>query len=163
MTALDHAAFVALGRAMAARNGYRRQAVVRPVHHRRRPDRLDVRAPPDLLATPTSCIPTEKATVWGDHYPDDSLIAAQTERNRTALLHLIDRAACPYADLGGGLRGRQLRAAVRRPRDQPRLGAQRRRHGHGDLGPVGGRQPAAHVDRAGRSSSGRRSPGAAPW
>ena len=33
---------------------------------------------------------------------DDSLIAAQTERNRTALLHLIDRAACPYADLGGG-------------------------------------------------------------
>ena len=46
--------------------------------------------------------PTEKATVWGDHYPDDSFIAAQTERNRTALLHLIDRAACPYADLGGG-------------------------------------------------------------
>ena len=30
------------------------------------------------------------------------MIAAQTERNRTALLHLIDRAACPYADLGGG-------------------------------------------------------------
>ena len=26
--------------------------------------------------------PTETGTVWGDHYPDDSKIAAQTARNR---------------------------------------------------------------------------------
>jgi hypothetical protein len=44
--------------------------------------------------------PTEKRTVWGDHYPDDSNIAAQTARNKSALLLLIDRAGCPYATLG---------------------------------------------------------------
>ena len=48
--------------------------------------------------------PTEKGTVWGDHYPDDSKIADQTARNREALLMLIDRAACPYAALGAEAR-----------------------------------------------------------
>jgi hypothetical protein len=42
--------------------------------------------------------------VWGDHYPDDSRIAPQTERNRSAILLLIDRAACPYATLGADYR-----------------------------------------------------------
>jgi len=44
--------------------------------------------------------PPETATVWGDHYPDDSKIAAQTANNREAILLLIDRAACPAATLG---------------------------------------------------------------
>ena len=48
MTTLDHSVFVSLGRAMAARNGYVAEAVLRPVRHRRRPDRLDVRAAPHL-------------------------------------------------------------------------------------------------------------------
>ena len=30
--------------------------------------------------------PTEKPTVWADHYPDDSKIATQTARNRPAIL-----------------------------------------------------------------------------
>ena len=48
MTALDQKTFVALGKAQAARNGYTARAVVRAVHHRRRPDRLAVRDLPDL-------------------------------------------------------------------------------------------------------------------
>ena len=48
--------------------------------------------------------PTEKPTVWGDHYPDDSKIPAQTARNRAAILLLIDRAGCPYATLGAATR-----------------------------------------------------------
>ena len=48
--------------------------------------------------------PTEKPTVWADHYPDDSKIAKQTARNRQAILLLIDRAACPYATLGTSAR-----------------------------------------------------------
>ena len=41
--------------------------------------------------------PTETPTVWGDHYPPDERIAAQTARNRSAILYLIDQADCPYA------------------------------------------------------------------
>jgi hypothetical protein len=40
--------------------------------------------------------PPETATVWGDHYAPDERIAAQTARNRKALLFVIDVGACPY-------------------------------------------------------------------
>jgi carboxypeptidase T len=101
MSALDHAALVALGRAMAARNGYvAKQSSDLYVTDGDQIDWMYGRH--RIFSYTYELFPTEKATVWGDHYPDDSLIPAQTERNRKALLHLIDRAACPYADLGGG-------------------------------------------------------------
>jgi murein tripeptide amidase MpaA len=99
MSALDHTALVALGRAMAARNGYvAKQSSDLYVTDGDQIDWMYGRH--RIFSYTYELFPTEKATVWGDHYPDDSFIAPQTERNRKALLHLIDRAACPYADLG---------------------------------------------------------------
>ena len=99
MSALDHTALVALGRAMAARNGYvAKQSSDLYVTDGDQIDWMYGRH--RIFSYTYELFPTEKATVWGDHYPDDSFIAAETERNRQPLLHLIDRAACPYADLG---------------------------------------------------------------
>ncbi len=99
MTSIDHATFVALGRAMAARNGYRAQQS--SDLYITDGDQIDwLYARHRIFSYTFELYPTEKATVWGDHYPDDSKIAAQTARNRSALLLLIDRAACPYAALG---------------------------------------------------------------
>ena len=101
MTVLDHSALVSLGRAMAARNGYvAKQSSDLYITDGDQIDWMYGRY--RIFSYTYELFPTEKATVWADHYPDDFLIAAQTERNRSALLHLIDRAACPYADLGGG-------------------------------------------------------------
>jgi hypothetical protein len=44
--------------------------------------------------------PTEQVSSHADHEPPDEVIAAQTARNRGALLYLIDLAACPYAAAG---------------------------------------------------------------
>lgn len=44
--------------------------------------------------------PTEQVSSHADHEPPDEVIAAQTARNRKALLYLIDMAACPYAAIG---------------------------------------------------------------
>ncbi len=99
MTTLDHKALVALGRAMAARNGY--TAEQSSDLYITDGDQIDwMYGAYRIFSYTFELYPTEKPTVWGDHYPDDSRIPAQTERNRSAILLLIDRAACPYADLG---------------------------------------------------------------
>ena len=99
MTSLDHKTFVALGRAMAAKNGYTAQQS--SDLYVTDGDQIDWLYGTYRIFTFTyELYPTEKATVWADHYPDDSKIAAQTTRNRRAILHLINRAACPYAALG---------------------------------------------------------------
>ena len=48
--------------------------------------------------------PPETGATLTDHYPPESAITPQTERNRGAILLLIDRAACPYATLGSAAR-----------------------------------------------------------
>ena len=79
MSALDHAALVALGRAMAARNGYvAKQSSDLYVTDGDQIDWMYGRH--RIFSYTYELFPTEKATVWGDHYPDDSFIAAQTER-----------------------------------------------------------------------------------
>ncbi len=99
MTGLDHRALVALARAMASRNGY--TAEQSSDLYVTDGDQIDwMYGVHRIFSYTFELYPTEKPTVWGDHYPDDSAIAAQTARNRSAILHLIDRAACPYADLG---------------------------------------------------------------
>ena len=160
MTALDHNVFVSLGRAMARTNGY--TAEQSSDLYITDGDQIDwLYAKYRIFTYTFELYPTEKRTVWGDHYPDDSKIPAQTARNRAAILLLIDRAGCPYATLGAATR-RRLRSAVRRPRDQPGLEAQRRRDGHGDIGPVAGREPRTDEDRTGRSSRARSSRGPGP-
>jgi hypothetical protein len=96
MTPDDHNAFVTMGQAMAATNGYVAQQMS------------------DLYITDgTIC-----DWLYGAHrifsytfemypvtsspgfYPPDEVIPAQTSRNRAAVLYLLDKAACPYAVIG---------------------------------------------------------------
>jgi hypothetical protein len=95
MTQDDHDVFVAMGQAMAAMNGYT-------------PEQAS-----ELYITDG----TIDDWLYGVHriftytfemypvgspgfYPPDEVIPAQTARNRTAILYLIDNAACPYAVIG---------------------------------------------------------------
>jgi hypothetical protein len=73
--------------------------------------------------------PTETPTVWGDHYPDDSKIAAAVSHNRSApdLLPAPGLVPVPAGQRDHG----KLRAALRRRRGQPRLGGQPGRDRHG--------------------------------
>ncbi len=99
MTSLDHAAFVSLGRAMAVRNGYR--AEQSSDLYTTDGDQIDwLYGSQRIFSYTFELYPAETATVWGDFYPDDSHIATETNRNRSALLLLISRAGCPWATLG---------------------------------------------------------------
>jgi carboxypeptidase T len=99
MTTLDHDTFVALGRAMAAKNGY--HAEQSSDLYITDGDQIDwLYATYRIFTFTYELYPSEQSTVWKDHYPDDSKIASQTARNKTAILHLINRAGCPYAALG---------------------------------------------------------------
>jgi hypothetical protein len=88
MTRLDHEAFVAIGRRMAATNGYRPQ-----------------QASDLYISSGTTrdweygrqrifAYTFELTVGW---YADDSTIASETGRNKRAVLYLIDQAWCPYA------------------------------------------------------------------
>ena len=104
MTGLDHQTFVSLGRAMAKTNGY--TAEQSSDLYITDGDQIDwLYAKYRIFTYTFELFPTEKPTVWGDHYPDDSKIATQTARNRAAILLLIDRAAAPtrrWAPTPGG-------------------------------------------------------------
>ncbi len=93
MTRDDQAAFVALGKAMAASNGYTPQQAS------------------DLYATSG----TSRDWLYGRHrvfsftfelspdktpYPPASKIPTETGRNREAVLHLLEQADCPYRAIG---------------------------------------------------------------
>ena len=89
-----------MGRAHGRAQRLPGRAVVGPVHHRRRRDRLAVRPVPDLLLH-LRAVPVRDRD--GPARPLPRRLAhrgARPQRNRAAILHLIDRAACPYADLG---------------------------------------------------------------
>lgn len=99
MTALDQRVFVALGTAMAARNGYTPEQS--SDLYITDGDQIDwMYGVHRIFSFTFELYPGETATVWGDHYPDDSKIAPATARNRSAILYLIAQAACPYAVLG---------------------------------------------------------------
>lgn len=99
MSAEDHATFVAMGRAMAARNGYRAQQS--SDLYVTDGDQIDwMYGRHRIFSFTWELYPPETATVWGDHYPPDEAIAPQTARNRTALLYLLDIADCPYRAIG---------------------------------------------------------------
>jgi carboxypeptidase T len=91
MTSADHRVFVALGKAMAARNNYK-------------PEQAS-----DLYISSG----TTRDWEYGRHrifgftfeltvgwYPDDSRIGPETRRNKTAILYLISHASCPYSVIG---------------------------------------------------------------
>jgi len=95
MTVQDHDALAIIGKHMAATNGYR-------------PEQAS-----DLYITSG----TTRDYEYGMYrifaytfemsvvdYPDDSLIPAETGRNKEAVLYLIERASCPLAVLGAATR-----------------------------------------------------------
>jgi carboxypeptidase T len=97
MTVQDHAAFVALGRRMAATNGYTAEQAS------------------DLYVDSGTTRDWEYGTYRifaftfelspdGLAYPDDSRIASETGRNREAVLSLMERAWCPLSVLGASVR-----------------------------------------------------------
>ncbi len=99
MTKDDHAAFVAMGKAMAKTNGYTPEQSsdlyitdgdeIDWLYHQWR-----------IFSYTFELYPKETGSVWTNHYPPDEVIPRETSRNRAAILHLIDRASCPYTDAG---------------------------------------------------------------
>ena len=172
MTTLDHDTFVALGRAQAAQNGY--TAEQSSDLYITDGDQIDwLYATYRIFSFTCELYPSEQSTVWKDHYPDDSKIATQTARNRGAILHLINRAGCPYAALGATA----LRADCGPLFDDLEINRGWTRnaagHGHRDERPVVRREPREHVleraEAAGHDDvrregarDRRRSPGRAP-
>ncbi len=91
MTKADHDSLVVIGRQMGALNGYRPQ-----------------QASELYISSGTSRdYAYGKYRIWAytfelsnDDYLDDSRIASETGRNRSAILYVLDRASCPLAVLG---------------------------------------------------------------
>ncbi len=99
MTVADHRAFVAMGKAMAARNGYR--AEQSSDLYITDGDEIDwLYGVHRIFSFTWELYPPETATVWGDFYPPDRVIATQTARNRAALLYLLDVGGCPWRAIG---------------------------------------------------------------
>ncbi|MDQ2966386.1 MAG: M14 family metallopeptidase [Chloroflexota bacterium] len=95
MTKDDLAAFVAFGKGMAGRNGYKAQQS--SDLYITDGDQIDwMYGAYRIFSFTWELYPPETATVWGDHYPADENIARETARNRSALLFTIDVGACPY-------------------------------------------------------------------
>ncbi len=95
MTVQDHAALALIGRAMARTNGYR-------------PEQAS-----DLYISSGTSRDYEYGVyrifsytfeLSAKSYPDDSLIASETGRNKEAVLTLMERAWCPLSVLGAAVR-----------------------------------------------------------
>jgi carboxypeptidase T len=99
MTVTDHRAFVAMGKAMAARNGY--VAKQSSDLYITDGDQIDwLYGVHRIFSFTWELFPKETPTVWGDHYPADENIAPQTARNRTALQYLMEVGGCAYRAIG---------------------------------------------------------------
>jgi hypothetical protein len=100
MTADDHAALVALGRKMAATNGYvARQSSSMYITDG---DEIDwAYGHEGIFMYTFELYPSHRrVTSIKRFYPPDEVIGPQTERNRAAILMLIEAAGCPYALTG---------------------------------------------------------------
>ena len=91
MTAQDHAALVAIGRRMAASNGYR------PLQAS---DNYPTSGTARDYAYGAYRIFSYTFELSNVDYPKDTVIRTETARNRNAVLYLAEVASCPYAILG---------------------------------------------------------------
>ena len=100
MTADDQAALVALGRKMAALNGY--TAMQSSSLYVTDGDEIDwAYGVQHVFMYTFELYPSHSlVSTTRRFYPADELIAPQTERNRAAILTLIEAAGCPYAVIG---------------------------------------------------------------
>jgi murein tripeptide amidase MpaA len=100
MNAEDHAALVALGRKMAATDGY--TAMQSSSLYVTDGDEIDWAYGHEGIFMYTVELYPSHSQVSSDarFYPPDEQIAPQTERNKNAILMLIEAAGCPYAVIG---------------------------------------------------------------
>jgi carboxypeptidase T len=99
MTTMDHQVFVAIGRAMAARNGYK--AEQSSDLYITDGDEIDwMYGNQRIFSYTVELYPPETPTVWGDHYPPDERIAGAVAHNKSALLYFLTVAGCPYGAIG---------------------------------------------------------------
>ncbi len=100
MTTVDHAALVALGKKMAATNGY--TAKQSSSLYVTDGDEIDWAYGKEHIFMYTFELYPSHSLVSSTarFYPRDELIAPQTERNKAAILMLIEAAGCPYGAAG---------------------------------------------------------------
>jgi murein tripeptide amidase MpaA len=98
MTALDLAAFRAMGRTMAGTNGYKaKQSSSMYVTDG---DMIDWMYARHRIFSFTFELYPKGGGTPKHHYPPDEAIARETRRNREAVLYLMGKAVCPYGALG---------------------------------------------------------------
>jgi hypothetical protein len=98
MTRADHSAFVALGKQMAARNGYK--AEQSSDLYITDGDQIDwMYGRYRIFSFTWELYPPEHHRI-ADFYPPDERIYGAVSKNRSALLYAIDMAACPWAPAG---------------------------------------------------------------
>jgi hypothetical protein len=98
MSKNDHAAFVAMGKKMAARNGYTpKQSSGLYITDGDQIDWLYGRH--RIFSYTFELYPTEHYRI-SDFYPRDEILARETARNRSAILYLIEQADCPWRAAG---------------------------------------------------------------
>jgi carboxypeptidase T len=103
MTMTDYRALVAYARGQANRNGYTPQQS--SDLYITDGDQIDwMYGRHRIFSFTWELYPPETATVWGDHYPPDEVLATQMTRNRSALLYFMQVAWCPYTTLGATIR-----------------------------------------------------------
>jgi len=98
MSGNDHAAFVAMGKRMAALNGYRPQQS--SDLYITDGDQIDwLYGRHRIFSYTFELYPTEHNRI-SDFYPPDEILARETARNRSAVLYLIEQADCPWRAAG---------------------------------------------------------------
>ena len=98
MTVDDHAALSALGRKMASLNGY--TPMQSSGLYITDGDEIDWAYGRHRIFMFTFEMYPKSSGELSRFYPPDEVIAAQTARNREAVLYLINQASCPYAIIG---------------------------------------------------------------
>jgi carboxypeptidase T len=99
MTTDDHAAFVAMGRAMASKNGY--VAKQSSSLYITDGDHIDWAYGLQRIFIYTfELYPPDPIPQYEGFYPPDEDIAREVRRNREAILYLISQADCPYRAIG---------------------------------------------------------------
>ena len=100
MSRLDQRTFEAMGRTMAATNGYRamQSSSLYPTDG----DMIDWMYGRHGIFSFTFELYPRGGSPRERHYPPDEIIGRETRRNREAVLYLMKKAACPYAALGKG-------------------------------------------------------------
>ncbi len=158
MTVDDQAALAAMGRKMARMNGY--HPMQSSGLYITDGDEIDWAYGSQRIWMYTFELYPSHAKVSSStarFYPADELIARETDRNRDAILYLIERASCRYTVIG------KAKANCGPLFDDfetaQRLGCRPARHGHRHARDLAARQP-------GRTPRGRRGPSRrvlVPW